>query len=134
MRMFLPALAALFVSASSIGATAQDDPGRFSMTPTPNGILRLDRQTGVVSRCETQAGTFRCSVVPDERTALQDEIDRLTRENAALRARLDAPDTSPKASPGLPSDAELDRALSLMERALRRFKDIMREPADAKPL
>lgn len=125
---------AVVFAASVSGAAAQDDDGRYTMTPTPDGALRLDRRTGVVSHCEKQGGAFRCTVVPDERHALQDEIDRLIRENAELRAKLDTANASPKAAPSLPSDAELDRALSLMERALRRFKDIMRDPADAKPL
>lgn len=127
-------IAAILLASSLSGAAAQDDAGRYTMTPTPEGALRLDRRTGVVSHCEKQGGAFRCSVVPDERHALQDEIDRLSRENAELRARLEAAGAAPKATPGLPTDAELDHALSLMERALRRFKEIMRDPADAKPL
>jgi hypothetical protein len=119
------------------GALAQDNDARFSMTPTADGYLKLDRRTGVVSQCTKQDSLFRCTVVPDERHALQDEIDRLSRENAELRARLDAAATAGSGAakpPALPSEAELDRALSLMERALRRFKDMMREPADGKPL
>lgn len=137
LRTAVLAASALVLLGSS--AIAQDRDGRFTIAPTADGFLRLDGRTGVVSQCVKRETGFRCEVVPDERHALQDEIDRLGRENAELRARLDAAPPSSggsaaKPAPSLPSEAELDRALSLMERALRRFKDIMREPQDGKPL
>jgi hypothetical protein len=132
-------LAASILALAVGGAFAQDRDGRFTMVPTPEGFLRLDGRTGAVSQCVKREAGFRCDAVPDERHALQDEIDRLGRENAELRARLEAAPqssggTAAKPAPSLPSEAELDRALTLMERALRRFKDIMREPQDGKPL
>jgi hypothetical protein len=132
-------LAASALALCSTGAPAQERDGRFTMVPTADGFLRLDGRTGVVSQCVKREAGFRCDAIPDERHALQDEIDRLSRENAELRTRLEAATPSSggatgKPAPSLPSDAELDRALSLMERALRRFKDIMREPQDGKPL
>jgi hypothetical protein len=132
-------LAASAFALGIAGVAAQDHDGRFTMVPTSDGFLRLDGRTGLVSQCMKRESGFRCEVVPDERHALQDEIDRLGRENADLRSRLGAASPSSggatgKPVPSLPSDAELDRALSLMERVLRRFKDIMREPQDGKPL
>ncbi len=132
----------------SAGAIAQDSNGRFAMTPTPEGFLKLDSRTGVVSQCLRQGTTYECRLIPDERAALQDEIDRLTRENAELRNRsagLSPPSTGqtqPKpgdAAPGapqqvLPSDSEVDRALSIMERVIRRFKDVIKEDGTSRPL
>lgn len=73
-----------------------------------------------------------CVPASDQRQALQDEIERLSRENAELKSQLtsnalSASGNPAKTAPSLPSDAEVDRALSLMERVLRRFKDIMRD-------
>jgi hypothetical protein len=68
---------------------------------------------------------------------LQNEIDRLSRENADLRARVPNPPITgsiERTAPALPSDEEVDRVLSLMERFLRRFKTIMREGDDSTPL
>ena len=127
---------------------AQDANGRFAMTPTPEGFLKLDSRTGVVSQCLRQCASYECRLIPDERAALQDEIDRLTRENAELKSRaagLSPPSTGttpPKPgdpAPGapqqsLPSDTEVDRALSIMERVIRRFKDIIREDGSSRPL
>jgi hypothetical protein len=75
-----------------------------------------------------------CTLVPDERQPLQDEIDRLSRENAQLRTELGSKSPAPSGTvaPSLPSDAEIDRALSLMQRLMRGLKDIMREEDDAK--
>ena len=77
-----------------------------------------------------------CALAQDERQKMQDEIDRLTRDNAELRAKLSSAPTggAVKPAPALPSDEEVDRALSLMERFLRRFKDIMREDNKGTPL
>ena len=44
--------------------------GRFTMTATANGFLRLDTRTGAVSLCVVQGGTAQCRVAADERTAL----------------------------------------------------------------
>jgi hypothetical protein len=129
--------------ALSLGAAAaQDGNGRYAMSPTPDGYLKLDSRTGSVTHCQREGAAFRCTLVPDERNALQEEIDRLSRENADLKNRLaaaggSAPPPSADAPPpssSTPSDQDIDRALTLMERFLRRFKDIMREPEDGKPL
>ncbi|MCP8939477.1 hypothetical protein NK718_13205 [Alsobacter sp. SYSU M60028] len=125
-------LAAVLAVAPS--ARAQDANGRFVMSPTPDGYLKMDTRTGAVSQCTRQGGDYQCRLTPDERTALQDEIDRLSRENAELRSRVAGgpapalPTPAPgEAKPSGPSDADIDRALTVMERFLRRFKDILRD-------
>ena len=60
------------------------DPGRLSQTRQPSGA---------VSEC-TRVRRLSVRLVPDEQAALQAEIDRLAKENAALReqlAKADAP-------------------------------------------
>jgi len=129
---------------------------RFSITPTENGYLKLDGRTGVVSECRRENGEFACTLVPDERQALQEEIDRLALEVADLRGRLaargmtqpgpgisdlpadEAPRVETPPTPGpraeLPDDEEIDRALDLMERFMRRFMDIVREEETQRPI
>jgi hypothetical protein len=86
--------------------------------------------------------------VPDERTALESEISRLQRENAALKksilargldlpggvkpdvpaAKDDAPAAkAPEAAPTpkLPSEAELDRAIEFVKKVWRRLVEMM---------
>lgn len=109
---------------------------RYSMTPIEGGALRLDTMTGAVDRCAMEAGIWSCRALPDEGHALQAEIDRLAEENAGLRAKLAASDLGstelgapdgegPVTSFNLPSEAEIDKAMTFMERVLKRFKSMV---------
>lgn len=132
--------AALCCAGGLAPAFAQDANGRYVMQSTPEGFLKMDSRTGAVSQCARQGDAYQCRLVPDERNAMQEEIDRLRRENADLRGRIAgqgiAPPAAPapgQATPALPPDSEVERALSIMERFIRRFRDIMREdPGDQK--
>ena len=58
-----PARAA--ATASAPAPSVQE--GRFSMTPTQGGFLRLDKETGAVSFCTVDAGLSVCRGSADER-------------------------------------------------------------------
>jgi hypothetical protein len=112
--------------------------GRFAMTPLADGFLRLDTRSGQVSLCKLEAGQAQCRASADERAALEAEIDRLNRENAALKAAQD-PKTAQDPKPA--SDDEerrFDRAMDRAERFLRRmmriFRDSTGEKRPAEPL
>lgn len=103
--------------------------GRYTMTPAPNGFLRLDTRTGAVSLCTVTSGQVRCQSSADERAALEAEIARLSKKVTALESKL-AQSASPLAKRlrnAMPSDAEMDKALSLAERFLRRMMRVIRE-------
>lgn len=149
-------LAAAFVAAMAVGGglvAAQSAPdgenGRFSMTPIPEGVLRLDTRTGTVSTCTKNGSGWACYAVPDERTALDAEIGRLQAEVERLKGQLAAGPTvsgkidealpksdplkkaEPKGAEGerkieipLPSDQDIDRVMSFLERAWRRLIDM----------
>ncbi|QCI68146.1 hypothetical protein [Phreatobacter stygius] len=123
----LPAMA---FAQTAPGAPRDADAGRFTLRETPDGLLRLDGRTGQISLCNRQDGAFTCRLVADDRAALQAEIDRLKAENDALKrggaSALSRPGTDGQGL-NLPSDQEVDRALSLAERIWRRFMGIMRE-------
>src|SRR3712207_9293641 len=77
-----------FVTAALTGpAGAEDGNGRYRLSPTPDGYLKLNSRSGAVSECKRGPDGYRCRLVPDEQAALQAEIDRLAKENAALRDR-----------------------------------------------
>ena len=120
--------------------------GRYSMTPIPEGVLRLDTRTGTVSTCNKNGAGWACYAVPDERAALDAEIGRLQAEVEKLKADLAAGPTVsgkidealPKSDPlrkpepkvaeesrkleiPLPSDQDVDRVMSFLERAWRRL-------------
>lgn len=149
-------VAAGFAALVSIGGglvAAQSAPdsenGRYSMTPIPEGVLRLDTRTGTVSTC-TRSGTgWACYAVPDERAAFDVEIGRLQAEVGKLKGQIAAGPTvsgkidealprsdplkksEPKVAEGdrkieipLPSDQDVDRVMSFLEKAWRRLIDM----------
>ena len=131
-----------FVAVAFAASGAEDIDGRYRITPTPDGFLKLDSRTGVISECKSGATGYQCRLVPDDQTVLQQEVDRLATENADLKQRLgeglarpEKPGTgnsSPR--PGfLPPKDELERGLSTMENFLRRMMRILREEPE-KPI
>jgi hypothetical protein len=69
--------------------TDQDSDGvRYNYNRVDNGFLRLDMRSGEVSMCSPAAGHWSCDPVPDDRRALGNDIERLQRENAALKKAL----------------------------------------------
>ena len=151
---WLAAAAIAAVVATSGGrVAAQSAPdgenGRYTMTPIPEGVLRLDTRTGTVSTCARNGAGWACYAVPDERSALDAEIGRLQAEVEKLKGQLAAGPTvsgkvdealpksdplkkaEPKVAEGdrrieipLPSDQDLDRAMSFLEKAWRRLIDM----------
>ena len=122
-----------FAAASAQTATPDSENGRYSFNPVADGVLRLDTRTGQVSQCSRSDAGWACKVVPDERSALETEIVRLQGENGTLKKELLARGLpvpgvpSPSgAKPGepdlkLPSDAEVDKVISFLERVWRRL-------------
>lgn len=126
--------------------------GRFTMQPVDGGMLKLDTQTGGMSFCSSRAGQWRCEALPDERAALETEIDRLQKRLAARQGGVPdimAPPLPPPASPGTPPAQEgppragrvpdagqpteppaetrrrLDEAMEMAEHVFRRFFDMI---------
>src|SRR5258707_15210920 len=60
--------------------------GRYALSTTPDGVLRLDTRTGAVSTCSNNGAGWACYAVPDERAALDTEIGRLQADNEKLKA------------------------------------------------
>jgi hypothetical protein len=61
---------------------------RFVFHPSGGGFLRLDLVTGAVASCSQNAADWTCVPGRDERAALDREIARLQRDNAALKNAL----------------------------------------------
>jgi hypothetical protein len=141
MRLFVLAITlslADFAAASAQTATPDSENGRYSFSAVADGVLRLDTRTGQVSRCSRSDTGWACKVVPDERSALESEIARLQNDNATLKKELlvrglpvpGVPGPS-GANPGepelkLPSDAEVDKVISFLEKVWRRLIEMGR--------
>ena len=76
------------VPAQNPDAVQPAETGRYSFHRRGEDFVRLDSQTGQVSQCGWSAIGWSCKSAPDERTALESEIGRLQRENAALKQSL----------------------------------------------
>jgi len=139
----------LIVSAAAFAQSRPDtENGRYALSPIADGgVLRLDTKTGSVSTCTNSGAGWACYAVPDERAALDTEIGRLQAENDKLKTQLAERDgtvtgksedalpksdslkkAEPKVAEGerkieipLPSDRDMDRMMSFLERAWRRL-------------
>ena len=151
---FQSAFAAVVLALGLPGAAVAAGPampdtenGRYALSTTPDGVLRLDTRTGAVSTCGNSGAGWACYAVPDERAALDAEIGRLQADNEKLKAELASREpgvagkieepmpksdslkkSAPKLAEGerkieipLPSDRDMDRMMSFLERAWRRL-------------
>src|SRR6266853_1437189 len=69
------------------GAPERGNP-RFVFHRSDGGFVRLDLVTGAVASCSQNAADWTCVPARDERAALDREIARLQRDNAALKDAL----------------------------------------------
>ena len=142
------ALAASFGGAAFAQSAPDTENGRYALWSAADGVVRLDTRTGAVSICNNSSGAgWACYTVPDERAALDTEIGRLQADNEKLKAQLAAREPTitgkieealpksdslktaePKVADGgrkieipLPSDQDMDRMMSFLEKAWRRL-------------
>ena len=138
------ALALAPVAQAQAQSALDTENGRYTLSPVADGVLRLDSRTGTVSICNNARQGWACYATPDERAALDAEIGRLQHDNEKLKAQLAQRDSgdagkigdampksdSLKQAPSdqqrkleltLPSDRDIDRVMSFLERAWRRL-------------
>jgi hypothetical protein len=118
-------------------ASAADAPPRYTLTPSGNGFVRLDTQTGQISECTGAPANLVCKSSPDERAALMSEIDR-------LQAKIDGWESTTPATDqkslelNIPDDKQVDKAFNFLERMIKRFKGLVeemrKEPSQSTPL
>ena len=110
-------------------AATQEDAERYSLEKTADGYVRLDNRTGEMSICTERAGQLVCRMAADERTALENEIDRVSARLQDVEKRLSVLEggTSPAPSAQLPSEEDFEKTLTFMERFFRRFMGVIRD-------
>lgn len=116
-------------------STGDEKSGRYTMQAVDGGFVRLDTATGDVSLCAKTGGAFECKPVKDDRD-LQREIARLVDENKGLKAEVKRLDemlglnggpAKPSPKLELPSEEDVDKALSYVERMFKKFRDKLKE-------
>ena len=146
LRLSVAVAALCFPISASAESMPDTENGRYALSQAADGVIRLDTRTGVVSNCNNSPSGWACFVVPDERKAMDEEIGRLQAENESLKAQLTSREAAgkvdqavPKADRGaapkiaeggrkieipLPSDQDVDRVMSFLERAWRKLIDM----------
>ena len=132
LRRLIAALAVpAFVALAAGSASAEGEkevPARYQILAVKDGFVRLDTQTGTMVHCQSEIGNFNCAAIETEE-----------KPDYAIRARPDGNDTSEletrigrlearikqleERSVKYPSEEDLDRTFSMMERFMRRFMD-----------
>lgn len=122
--LLVPLLAGL-----GMGNASAAEVQRYQMEKTEKGYVRMDTQTGEMSICEDRDGQLVCKLAADERSALQDEIDRLQAELEDLDQRVVKLEGSlaQKFELTLPSEEEFEKTMGYMERFFRSFLDIVKD-------
>jgi hypothetical protein len=62
--------------------------GRFAFYQRDDAFVRLDRRTGEVASCSRRTDGWACVTAAEDRTALDQKIERLQRDNAVLKQAL----------------------------------------------
>lgn len=114
----------IFVAALAAGSAQAEGEGRYRMEKTDGGLVRLDTATGEVSLCREQEGQIVCRMAADERAAFEKELDLLTKRVEALEKGGATGETAAK--PSLPTDEEIDRTMTIMEKMMQRFMGIVK--------
>lgn len=125
----------LFISLAA-GAT---EPDRYRLEKSPDGYVRMDTRTGEMSICEEKWDELVCRMAADERSAVQDEIDRLQAELKTLNDRLAGlkaledrvakleSSVTTRVENSLPTEEDFNKTMSYMERFFRSFMGIVRD-------
>jgi hypothetical protein len=115
-----------FLALGTPFATAQEAAtDRYTLEKSESGFVRLDRQTGAVTLCTEAEGTLTCRMAADERAAYDEDLARLEKRVEALEKQIDGGMAA--RSGELPSDAEIDRSIGIMERFMRAFFGLVQE-------
>lgn len=133
-------ISALATLAAAPAWAAGEEGGRYTMSPTDGGVIRLDRETGAMSFCSGTAGNWSCKDMPETESALRKRVDELEGEKRALEAQKElregkAPevgeppamgDAAPPAPPGdlpIPNERDVDKLFDYVEGMVKKFKE-----------
>lgn len=142
----LPLVAACVALPLAWSASAgADTPGRYTMSPTEGGVIRLDRETGAMAFCTGKDGEWSCKDMPESENALRKRIEQLEAEKRAFAAerelwagsagenKSETPDTDAPPSaeavptpPGnlpVPNERDVDKLFDYVEGMVKKFKE-----------
>lgn len=147
-KMRRPAvLAALCTGLAAPAWAAGEETGRYAMSPTEGGFVRLDKETGAMSFCTGKEGEWSCKPMPEteqeakerlwklEGAKRAEEAEQKLREHAEQGTTPPAAgageppaagDTAPPVPPGnlpIPNEEDVDKLFDYVEGMVKKFKE-----------
>ena len=139
------AAATLMAGPSTIGyAASEDTAGRYTMSPTDDGFVRLDTKTGQMSLCRQADGSWACAPMTDATSGTSgtaDQLAALRQQNADLKAEVErlegmlglrdgtpgakSPPQRPQFS--LPSEKQVEETLDYFANILKKFQERLKD-------
>jgi hypothetical protein len=124
--------------------SGDDKPGRYTMTPTDGGTLKLDTVTGAVTLCKKVGDDWSCQPTKDGEQILRREIEGMKSEIEVLKDQLtrmedlagigeprkgDGSVTGPRpqARMDLPSEKDVDQAFDYFEGMVKKLRERFRK-------
>jgi hypothetical protein len=119
------------------GLAAAENGGRYTMSPTESGVVRLDTMTGAMALCTRTASRWACEDMDDSQRLLMREIEKLQAENKSLKDQVEhleetlglGEDQAGASEPGskfaLPNEADVDKAFDYLEGMLKKLRERM---------
>jgi|GEM_PF-994112 len=139
------------------GALAEEIDSRYTMIESKNGIIRLDKKTGSMSNCKKSTSGWACRPIKETKDAdkqteqvvkpnnndelfseLQKANEALEKENQILKQKianleLGIIEEPTKKKLKLPTDEEVDEAITYMEKMIRKFGGAMKRLREKHP-
>lgn len=125
-------LAAVLVLAAFPAFAQSNDTARYQLISVSGGFVRLDMVTGVMTFCRDEVDNFRCapiSTAPAKADA-EPEAGAVPKQDQDQAKRDHSRDDMMNGERGFRDDKsteDFDRALSMMEKAMRSFMAMTRE-------
>ena len=137
-------LTGLVLAATPAGAAGEETSGRFTMSPTDGGVIRLDRQTGAMSFCSGTGTDWSCKDMPETESILKKRVETLEAEKRAREAEKalpshDTPGPSavlpeprppvegdvppPPGDLAMPTEKDVDKLFDYVEGMVKKFKE-----------
>lgn len=111
---------------------ASEAQGRYTMSPTDNGFVRLDTKTGQMALCTRKDNTWACADMPEDPDESRKRIEALEKENLELKEDVkrleEAFVQTPGATPppkvfSMPDEKDVDKAFDYLETMIKKFRE-----------
>ena len=127
-------LLAALLALTAVPAYAQtNEPVRYQLISVAGGFVRLDTVSGVMTFCRDEVDSFRCSPISTDVASTEKEPGAGAvpkHDEDAMSGDRDGDSSEMKREPGFKGDSsveDFDRALTMMEKAMRSFMAMSKE-------